>query len=450
MVRGRRAVHTYIYEKARKDMNSRVVIVGAGQAAAQAVETLRKRGHSGAITLIGDEDLLPYQRPPLSKKYLAGAIERDRLLFRHAPHYLEHGVDLRLGFPAVRIDRERQRVEVADSGAFDYDSLLLATGSHPRGIDLPGARLVGIHALRNVADVDRLRGELAPGRRGVIIGGGYIGLEVAATCRELGVEITVLEGAERVMARVVSPEVSKFYEAEHARRGVRIVCGARVASFEKEKGDRSIFPSGKIDLSPFSSSPGTERVAAVRLADGTEIPADFVLVAIGVQPTESLAHAAGLACDDGIIVDEHCRTSDPLIWAAGDCARHPSIHYGLRVRLESVDHAFEQGTSAALNMLGIATVHDKVPWFWSDQFDLKMVIVGLSAGFDEIVLRGEPASRSFSVCYLKAGELIAIETVNQTKDQMAARKLVPARARPDRARLADPAVALRDTVAPAS
>ncbi len=183
----------------------------------------------------------------------------------------------------------------------------------------------------------------------------------------------------------------------------------------------------------------------MRFVDGSEIRADFVLVAIGVEPADSLARAAGLACDDGIVVDEFCRTSDPLIWAAGDCARHPSIHYGLRVRLESVDHAFEQGASAALNMLGIPTVHDKVPWFWSDQFDLKMVIVGLSAGFDDVVLRGDPASRSFSVCYLKAGELIAVETVNHTKDQMAARKLVPARMRPDRARLADPAIALRDT-----
>jgi 3-phenylpropionate/trans-cinnamate dioxygenase ferredoxin reductase component len=413
-------------------MNLRVVIVGAGQAAAQAVETLRKRGHSGPITLIGDESLLPYQRPPLSKKYLAGAMDRDRLLFRHAPHYLEHAVDLRLGFSAVRIDRERQRVEIADGSAVDYDALMLATGSHPRRIDLPGAQLVGVHYLRNVADVDRLRGELAPGRRGVIIGGGYIGLEVAATCRELGLEVTVLEGAERVMARVVSREVSAFYEAEHAARGVKIVCGARV------KGVRSVSPL--TDLTPLT---------AVQLADGTEIPADFVLVAIGVAPTDALAREAGLVCDDGIVVDEYCRTSDPRIWAAGDCARHPSIHYGVRVRLESVDHAFEQGTSAALNMLGIVTVHDKVPWFWSDQFDLKMIIVGLSSGHDDIVVRGDPRSRSFSVCYLRAGELIAIETVNQTKDQMAARKLVPARVRPDRARLADPANPLKDCVATA-
>jgi 3-phenylpropionate/trans-cinnamate dioxygenase ferredoxin reductase subunit len=188
------------------------------------------------------------------------------------------------------------------------------------------------------------------------------------------------------------------------------------------------------------------RVAAVRLEDGHELPADFVLVAIGVAPTDALARAAGLECDNGILVDEYCRTSDAHIWAAGDCARHPSIHYGTRVRLESVDNAFEQGTSAALNMLGIRTIHDKVPWFWSDQFDLKMVIVGLSAAHDEVVLRGDPSSRAFSVCYLRDGELIAVETVNHTKDQMAARKMISARARPDLAKLADPAIALRDAV----
>jgi 3-phenylpropionate/trans-cinnamate dioxygenase ferredoxin reductase component len=192
--------------------------------------------------------------------------------------------------------------------------------------------------------------------------------------------------------------------------------------------------------------PGTERVGAVRLADGSDIPADLVLVAIGVLPTDALAREAGLYCENGIAVNEFCQTSDASIWAAGDCAWHPSIHYGWRVRLESVDNAFEQGTSAALNMLGIATVHDKVPWFWSDQFDLKMVIVGLAAGYDTMVLRGDPASRAFSVCYLKNGELIAVETVNHTKDQMAARKMIPARARPDPARVADGSILLRETV----
>ena len=424
-------------------LTNRIVIVGAGQAAAQAVETLHKRGHAGRIALIGDEALLPYQRPPLSKKYLAGTLERDRLLIRHGAHYSDHGVDVRLGSAAVGIDRAKRRVELADGNAVEYDGLLLATGSRPRLLPLPGAELAGVHYLRSVADVDRLRAELAPGRRAVIVGGGYIGLEVAATCREAGLEVTVLEAADRVMNRVVSPEVSRFYEAEHAQRGVTILCGARVGRVVpgREKGDRSIFPEEKIDLSPFST-----RVAAVRLADGTEIPADFVLVAIGVAPTDALARDAGIECDNGILVNEFCQTSDANIWAAGDCARHPSIHYGTRVLLESVDNAFEQGTSAALNMLGLTTVHDKVPWFWSDQFDLKMVIVGLAHGHDEVILRGDPASRAFSVCYLKAGELIAVETINHTKDQMAARKMIPARARPDRVRLANDSLAMKDAV----
>ena len=414
----------------------RITLVGAGQAAAQALETLHKRGHHGPITLVGDEALLPYQRPPLSKKFLAGTLDRDRLLIRHAAHYTDHGVDLRLGFAAVSIDRSRRRIEIADGSAVEYDQLLVATGTHPRLLPLPGAALAGVHYLRSVADVDRLRVELAPGRRVVIIGGGYIGLEVAATCREAGLEVTVLEAADRVMNRVVSPVVSAFYEAEHARHGVRILCGARV---------NSLVPGGKRGESHSAvSPPGNERVSAVKLDDGHELPADFVLVAIGVVPTDALARAAGLDCDNGILVDEYCRTSDPNIWAAGDCARHPNIHYGTRVRLESVDNAFEQGTSAALNMLGIRTAHDKVPWFWSDQFDLKMVIVGLSAAHDEVVLRGDPASRAFSVCYLRDGELIAVETINHTKDQMAARKMIPARARPDLAKLADPALPLKD------
>ena len=409
-------------------MYEAIVIVGAGQAAAQAAETLRKRGHKGALTIVGDENQLPYQRPPLSKKFLAGAMEQDRLLLRHAAHYQEHNIDLRLGFSAVSIDRSNHRIEIADGSRLDYRRLLLATGCRPRLLPAPGAELAGVYYLRSVADVERLRREVQPGRRAVVIGGGYIGLEVAATCREAGLEVTVIEAADRVMGRVVSAPVSAFYQAEHARQGVDLLLNARV---QELLGD---------------GNGGQQRVRAVRLADGRDIPADFVLVGIGVVPADALARAAGLVCDDGIVVDEHCRTSDAGIWAAGDCTRHVNPHFGMRVRLESVDNAFEQATTAALNMLGLATVHDKVPWFWSDQFDLKMIIVGLSAGANETVLRGDPASRAFSVCFLKDGEFVAIETVNHARDQMAARKMILARARPDRAKLADPAIALKDTV----
>ncbi|HET9863931.1 MAG TPA: FAD-dependent oxidoreductase, partial [Steroidobacteraceae bacterium] len=389
-------------------MYSPIVIVGAGQAAAQAIETLRKRGHKGPIALVGDEDLLPYQRPPLSKKYLAGSMEKDRLLFRHADHYAQHAVDLRLGFAAVSLDVHARRVEVADGSHFEYERLLLATGSKPRLLPVPGAELAGVYYLRTAADVDRLRTEIQPGRRAVIVGGGYIGLEVAATCREAGVYVSVVEATDRLMARVVSPEVSRFYASEHARHGVDVRLNCRVREL----------------ISQESPDSGTQRVAAVRLEDGSELPADFAIIAVGVEPQDALARDAGLACDDGILVDEYCRTSDPAIWAAGDCARQRSRHFGVSVRLESVDNAFEQGTTAALNMLDLTTVHDKVPWFWSDQFDLKMVIVGLSAGHDRIVVRGDPASRAFSVCYLRAGELIAIETVNHTRDQIAGRKMI--------------------------
>jgi 3-phenylpropionate/trans-cinnamate dioxygenase ferredoxin reductase subunit len=238
--------------------------------------------------------------------------------------------------------------------------------------------------------------------------------------------VTVLEMADRVMNRVTCEEVSAFYQAEHAKHGVRIVCNARVEA-----------------LHGTGHGPGA-RVRAVLCADGSEYPADLVVAGIGVVPEDQLARDAGLDCENGIVVDQHCRTSDPHIFAAGDCTNHPSIHYGRRMRLESVDNAFEQGASAALNMLGIPTPHDKVPWFWSDQYDLKMIIIGVSTGFDSIVIRGSPAARSFAACYLFRGEIIAVDTVNNPKDQMAARKLVAARARPDPAKLADPAVALKD------
>jgi 3-phenylpropionate/trans-cinnamate dioxygenase ferredoxin reductase subunit len=407
-------------------MYERIVIVGAGQAAVQAVDTLRRRGFAGKLTLIGAEPWPPYQRPPLSKKYLAGALQRERLLIRPASFFTDHAVTAHFGRRVTDIATRERHVRLDDGVVVPFDALLLATGSHPRRLPAPGADLEGVHYLRTLADADRIRAGLASGGRLLIVGGGYIGLEVAATARELGLEVTVLEMAERVMNRVTCAEVSAFYEAEHARHGVRIRCNERVRALH---GDAR-----------------TGRVRSVLTEAGAEYPADVVLIGVGVAPADELARAAGLDCENGVVTEAHCRTSHEGIYAAGDCASHLNRQYGRHLRLESVDNAFEQGTTVALNLMGNETLHDKLPWFWSDQFDLKLVIVGLAQGYDTVVLRGAPAARSFSACYLRGGELIAIDTVNQPKDQMAARKLIGAHARPHPDRLADPAIALRDTV----
>lgn len=405
---------------------SRIVIVGAGQAAAAAIDTLRRKGFTGAIVLVGEESSWPYQRPPLSKKYLAGALATERLLIRPPHFYAEHAIEAHLDRRMTQIERVAQRIRLDDGTTLAYDELLLATGSRPRALSVPGADLPGVHLLRTVKDVEMIRGDAARARRVVIVGGGYIGLEVAATCCGLGLETTVIEMADRTMNRVTCHEVSAFVQGEHARHGVQIVCNMRVRAI--------------------SADPASGRARAVICEDGAEYPADLVVVGVGVAPADEVASAAGVDCANGISVDEFCRTSDPRILAAGDCSIHPSPHYGRRVRLESVDNAFEQGTSAALSLLGTPVVHDKVPWFWSDQYDLKLIIVGLNHGYDTLVLRGDPAARSFSACYLAGGELIAIDTVNNAKDQMAARKLIAARARPNVDRLADPNLALRDCI----
>ncbi len=407
-------------------MFEQIVIVGAGQAAVQAIDTLRRKGFTGKIALVGEEPWLPYQRPPLSKKYLAGALERDRLMLRPTQFYTDHSVQTHLGRRVEEIARVDQRLRLDDGSTLAYDALLLATGSRPRKLVAPGADLGGVHFLRTMTDVERIRGDMGPGKRLVIIGGGYIGLEVAATARELGLDVTVLEMADRVMNRVTCSEISSFYEKEHARHGVRIICNAKVRAL--------------------AGDPHSRRVRAVLTEDGAEHPADVVIVGVGVLPVDDLAIAAGLECSNGINVDDHCRTSDPRIYAAGDCTHHPNLHYGRWLRLESVDNAFEQATTAALNLLGVSTAHDKVPWFWSDQYDLKMIIVGICHGHDTVVTRGNPSSRSFSTCYLRNGELIAIDSVNSPKDQMAARKIIAARGRPNLNKLADAAIALKDVV----
>lgn len=404
-------------------MISTILIIGGGQAGAQAIDTLRREGFVGRLVLIGDEPELPYQRPPLSKKYLSGEMAADRLVFRHQSFYDEHRVELKLGRRAARIDATARQVALADGEMLAYDRLLLCLGAESRRLTCPGVTLPGVHYLRGLKDVGPIQGGIKPHGRVVVIGGGYIGLETAATCRGLKCDVTVLEMADRIMNRVVAPCVSGYFAAEHRSHGVDILCNTQVVRLE-----------------------GAGRVERVVCADGSSHAADLVIVGVGAVATTELASAAGLKCDDGIVVDEYCRTSDAAIYAAGDCTNHPSPRFGRRVRLESVDNAFEQAKTAALNLLDRPVAHDRVPWFWSDQFDNKLLIVGLNAGHDRQVLRGDPSLRSFSVCYLKGRELLAVEAINHSKDYMAARKLIAERALLDPEKLADGGLGLKEAV----
>jgi 3-phenylpropionate/trans-cinnamate dioxygenase ferredoxin reductase subunit len=398
-----------------------VVIIGASHAAVQAIDTLRREGHSGPVTLVGDEPWLPYNRPPLSKKYLSAEMERERLLLRSPQFYEAAGMDVRLGVRATAIDRTDQRIRLSDGGELSYGKLLLCLGSRNRLLEVPGRELAGIHYLRTIADVDGIRADLGKARRLVIVGAGYIGLEAAASARHLGLDVTVLEMADRPMNRVVAPEMSAFYAERHAREGVRLHCRESVAAF---LGDEQ------------------GRVRAV-VSGEREFPADLVIVGVGILPETSLAAAAGLRVENGIWVDEQCRTSDPNIYAAGDCTWHPSVRYGRRVRLESVDNAVEQAKTAAMNICGKPARHEHVPWFWSDQYDLKLQIAGLTQGYDQTVLRGDPATGKFALYYLAQGELLAVDAINSPKDFMTGKKWIGERKHPDPARLGDLAVDLK-------
>jgi 3-phenylpropionate/trans-cinnamate dioxygenase ferredoxin reductase subunit len=410
-----------LYPVTSDAMISTVLIVGGGQAGAQAIDTLRREGFAGRLVLISDEDMLPYQRPPLSKKFLAGEMAADRLLFRHRAFYDEHAVELKLGVRAMRIEPSARRVALSSGEEIRYDRLLLCLGALPRRLGCPGSDLPGAHYLRNVNDAAAIQKGLTPGARVVIVGGGYIGLEIAATARSMGCSVAVLEMADRVMNRVVASNVSEYFAHEHRTQGVKIICNTRVVRFE-----------------------GNGRVERVVCADGSVYPAELLVVGVGVIADTQLALDAGLACENGVVVDETCRTSDPAIFAAGDCTSYFSPRYQSRVRLESVDNAFEQSKVAALNILDRPAVYDRVPWFWSDQYDNKLLIVGLSQGHDQQLTRGDPATRSFSVCYLKGGELLAVEAINHSKDYMAARRLIPERVHPNLDKLADPQVGFKD------
>jgi 3-phenylpropionate/trans-cinnamate dioxygenase ferredoxin reductase subunit len=403
----------------------RIVIAGAGQAAAQAAQSLRQGGYAGALTIVGEEPALPYQRPPLSKAYMKGAFEEERLYLRPAAWYQDNRVELILGARAARIDRSAQHLHLEDGAVLAYDALILATGSYPRRLSCAGADAANVHDLRTLADVESLRPQMLAGRRIVIIGAGYIGLEAAAVARQMGLEVTVLEMAPRVLARVTGELISNFFAQAHASEGVKILTGTALAHLETHDG----------------------RATAAILADGTRLPADIILAGIGILPNEALARGAGIACSNGILTDRDARTSDPRVFAAGDCAARPLVHYGRTGRLESVHNAIEQAKLAAAAILGQPRPAEDCPWFWSDQYDLKLQIAGLSQGHDQVVTRGDPASRRFAVFYLRNGVLIAVDAVNSPPEFLASKKLIMAGARVPAHLLADPLTPMKDIAA---
>lgn len=378
-----------------------IVIIGGGQAAAQACASLRLFGYEGQISLIAAEAALPYQRPPLSKAYMKGELAAERLYFKPEAWYADNNIDLIMATRALRIDRDARRVEIEHGGQLPYDALIIATGSRPRAVPVPGAQLEHVFDLRDLSDVERIRPHLMDDQCLAIVGAGYIGLEAAAVARQMGLKVTVLEMADRVLARVTSPVMSDFFAHEHRQQGVDIRTGVRLVGLK-----------------------GDDAVSHAVLEDGMEIPADIVLVGIGIMPNQELADAAGLDCDNGILVDRDARTSDPRIFAAGDCARRPLVHYGRSGRLESVHNAIEQGKLAAAAIMGRDRPPEDCPWFWSDQYDLKLQIAGLSEGYDEVVLRGDPDARKFAAFYLRDGKLIAVDAINSAPEFLASKKLI--------------------------
>ncbi len=380
-------------------MSESLVIIGAGQAAAQAIQSLRAEGFAGPITLIGDEAYAPYQRPPLSKAYLLGSFARERLFLKGDHYYSEAGCELLLNTSATAIDRAKKTVTLSDGRTLSYDKLLLATGTKVRKLRCPGAELPGVHYLRDIADVDGLQAVFQAGKRIAIVGGGYIGLEVAAVGAKRGLDVTVFEAMDRLMARAVSVPVSDFYAAEHEKFGVKLKLRTGVEAIE-----------------------GSGKVEAV-VAGGVRYPANIVLVGIGVVPNDALARAAGLACEDGIVVDQNARTGDPAIFAAGDCTRHIGRE-GTAIRLECVQNAIDQAKHAALAMVERPKTYSEVPWFWSDQYDLKLQIAGLARPSDHIVLRGDVASRKFAVFHLRDGAVAAVEAVNAAPEYLVGKKLI--------------------------
>ena len=399
-----------------------VLIVGAGHAGAQAAILLRQHGFEGSIGLVGAEPDLPYERPPLSKDYLAGEKSADRLLIRPAPFWPERGIDL---IPSTRIaglDPEAKTASTEDRRSFGYGKLIWAAGGTPYRLSCDGADLQGVHVVRCRSEVDTIRNELPQARRIAVIGGGYIGLETAAVLNTLGKEVILLEAMDRLLSRVAGPEISRFYEAEHRAHGVDIRLGAKVEAIE-----------------------GSTRAEAVRLSSGERIEADMVIVGIGIAAAVGPLERAGAVYGNGVHIDEYCRTSLADIYAVGDCAAHQNrFAGGSRIRLESVQNAHDQAATAVKHILGRPEPYDAIPWFWSNQYDLRLQTVGISTWYDATVVRGSPEARSFSVVYLRQGRVIALDCVNATRDYVQGRKLILEGIAADREKLADPTVPLKE------
>jgi 3-phenylpropionate/trans-cinnamate dioxygenase ferredoxin reductase subunit len=401
-----------------------IVVVGAGQGGASAIAALRQCGYAGPLTLVGDEPERPYERPPLSKEYLAGEKTFERLVLRPESFWSENQVTLRLGERVHAVDPVA-RMRATDAGTIGYESLIWAAGGSPRRLTCPGHDLGGVHVVRTRADIDRLRAELGDVRQVAVIGGGYIGLEAAAVLRKLGKPVALIESLERVLARVAGPALSRFYEAEHRAHGVVLHLGATVEALEGRDG----------------------RVSAVRLAGGAVVEADLVIVGIGIVPSVEPLLAAGARGGNGVEIDESGRTSLEGVSALGDCAMHRNRHAGgAWIRLESVQNANDQALVVARTLTGTVTRYDALPWFWSNQYDLRLQTIGLSLGHDQVLLRGDPATRAFSVVYLKEGVVRALDCVNQPRDFAHGRLLISRGIAVDPVRLADASIPLKTLV----
>jgi 3-phenylpropionate/trans-cinnamate dioxygenase ferredoxin reductase subunit len=400
----------------------RTVIVGAGHAGGTAAALLRQFDYDGEIVLLGEEPLAPYQRPPLSKAWLKGEADGESLLLRPVAFYAEHAIELRLGTRVASVDAAAKAVVLEDGERIAYDALILATGSTARKLPIPGANDPAILELRTAAEADRLKAALTPGAHLIVVGAGYVGLEVAASARALGCEVTVVEREDRVLARVASAPLSAFFEACHRAHGVEILTDAAVTAIDAADG-------------------------SVHLADGRTIKGDAILVGVGAQACDALGVSAGLACNGGIVVDEDARTSDPSIFAIGDCTHRPLPLYGVSMRLESVPNALEQAKQATAAICGRPRPSAETPWFWSDQYDVKLQIAGVSLDADQCVIRGDPDAARFAVFHLKAGRILAVEAVNAPPEFMAGKQLIARGQTVHAAQLTDTAVSMKSFLA---